>query len=284
MCHGSESTLSPDGQESLYTQSVAPLRDVVIAALVACVGCKARPAQVAIDRNALVGDWEFWCTTESANDATCLGKDPSGDHKVFKPDGTVEWWDRDRFETRSTSDWTLAGDVLSIGYRNAGATETFTVRIVDRALVLWDAHNGRARIYAHPGQRLKLAPSVIATGQPITREVAGVRYGLAVPQGYRLGLVERDRERWEPEHEGFVYTVIVGSWPGGPCPPERATLDAGSSRSWGGDHAFGVGTSLCIRGTSLDVSCDAGSTRGYLEKSEEQAAAAVCNTLTAAEP
>jgi hypothetical protein len=267
----------------LYTLSVAPLRDVVIAALFACIGgCKANPAAVAIDRDALVGDWEFWCTTESATDATCRGKDPSGDHEVFKPDGTVEWWDRDRFDTRSTSDWTLTGDVLSIRYRNAGASEAVTVRIVDRALVLWDAQHRTSRIYARRGERLKLAPSIVATGDPITRELAGVRYGLTVPKGYRLGLVESDRERWEPEQDGFVYTVVVGGWPGGPCPPERATLDAASAQGWGGEHAFGVGTSLCIRGTSLDVSCDAGSTRGYLEKSEERAAVAVCNTLTAA--
>ncbi len=270
------------------------MRCAVLLLLVAFAGCSKgdsgnrRPARPLAE--AILGDWEVWCRTDEEATATCLGKEDAGLFKRFRPGGALT-----AGSTQGTSmdgTWRLDGDSLTLEFTGGGLqlTEHYRARIADDHLILWSVDHDWGVIHGRRGTGFEAAPSPVTDGAPITAELGGVRYSLALPAGYRMTRDDNQRRNYGPSAgEGLVVELVAsprsqtevdGRWVTPPCNPYDYGGVSGSSETIDGvERETSIGLSLCVDGTELVLHCGASHSRGYLEPSEKDAALALCRSL-----
>jgi hypothetical protein len=225
----------------------------------------------------LYGEWESWCVTEK-DVGQCLSKEHDGTHVTFGSDGTFTAATDVPLHGR----WELHGDELSQTVTVYGQTYTehAHVRFRGDSLVMWDGDHGE--IYGRVGATFEPADSPVTDGTPVVRKLLGVTYELPLPAGYRLGEATEHREMWMPKDgDGFTVEIKVNDRGA----PHNTCKDFGGGRGGGSETKNGVerrryvDIMTCLEGANLYGACEVEHTRGYLEKSEEDAAYAMCTPV-----
>lgn len=259
----------------------------ILLVVVACQG-SSRPRE-----EDLLGEWETLCFTDKESTSTCPGKDDHGLYMSFRPGGKLV-----RGAGQNTpwdGKWTLTGDTLEIVFEGGGIRikETYRARLVDGRLVLWNAERGKGKVHGRVGAPFEPAATKTSAGGPTSHAIGGVGYTLTLPAGYRLSRDDNNRQQWSPSAgPGFTVnlslsprarTQVDGQWVTPPC----NDYDYGGVLGAGGvvdgvERDTSIGRSRCLEGSDQALSCNAEHTRGYLEKSELDAALALCDSLVVA--
>lgn len=251
----------------------------------ACSCARSRPL-----REAIVGEWEIVCRTDSEATATCLGREQTILRKTFRADGTMV--SSAVGGTSMEGTWALDGQALVIEHAGGDLAirEDYRARIEDEKLVLWYVTGGFGAVYARRGAEVAFESSEETSGEPVTRPIGGVRYRLSIPSGYRLARDDNQRQRWDPiSGDGLTYSlsltprsreIVDGRERDIPCEPEQRPLAVSTSGT--PDQTHSVGTSICIATSNQSLACNGGHTRGHLRADEIPTATAVCRTLTLA--
>ncbi len=254
--------------------------------LVCASGCgPSRPLAEAI-----LGDWEVLCRTDSASTATCLGKENDGLYKHFQPGGTLVAGAVGG--TAMTGTWTLRGDELELAFEGGGLHlgETYRARIEDGKLVLWYPSGKFGSVLGRVGAAFEPAPSKTSSDERTSHEIGGVGYQLALPADYRLVRDDNNRQQWAPSAgAGFAVrltlspraqTQVDGKFVTPPCDDRDHGRGLGSGEMIDGvQRDTSVGTSICLEGTDKTLMCSTEHTRGYLEQAEKDTALGFCQSL-----
>ncbi|MDC0666185.1 hypothetical protein [Nannocystis radixulma] len=238
---------------------------------------------------AILGEWEIWCRTDSEATTSCLGQENRGLYKRFSPGGALEIGARPGASKAGT--WTLAGDDLLLSLAGGGMhlDEMYRARIVEDRLILWSASRGWGMVLGRTGAAFVSASTVRTSGGETSHAIGGVGYRITLPADYTLTRDDNNRQRWSPEGEGFVVELVLtpraqtrvgDQFVTPPC----NDYDYGGESSTrteiaGVERTTSIGRSLCLAGSDQALSCSAEHTRGYLADDEKAAAAALCQTL-----
>lgn len=262
---------------------VSRILSAVVFVVAACGG-PSRPLTEEI-----LGEWEVLCRTDKESTASCLGKENRGMYKIFRPGGGLVSGAREG--AAWDGKWTLTGDALELVYEGGGlrVKEAYRARIEDGRLVLWDFSKGFGAVHGRVGAPFVPAASKTSAGGPTAHALGGVRYTLALPEGYRLSRDDNQRQEWSPSAgAGFVVLLslsprpqrqVDGEWVAQPC--HEFGLGVGGERRVidGVERDTAISRSLCLEGRDLSLGCSVEHTRGYLEPSELGEAEALCNSL-----
>src|ERR1700683_408335 len=96
---------------------------------VASVACRSHVDHRPL-REAIVGEWDIWCTTDTEAKARCLGKDDSNLVKTFAADGSVEIRAARRGDPPMIGTWTVNGSNVVLAFAGL-STESYRGRIDD---------------------------------------------------------------------------------------------------------------------------------------------------------
>ena len=262
------------------------MRRLALALLVLASACTPpRPLPEAI-----LGEWEVLCRTDEEATATCLGREKRDQYKRFLPGGELVLGAHSG--TSMTGTWTLQGDILGFAFTGGGMQleETYRARIEDERLVLWSTARGRGVVHGRVGAPFVAAPSRRSTGGQTTHAIGGVGYQLALPTDYALTRDDNDRQIWSPAvGDGLAVHLTLaprakrlddGAFVTPPCEPDPAGMVSETTEIDGVRRVVSLGLSRCIDGSDAALACHVEHTRGHLEESEEQAARALCESLS----
>lgn len=261
----------------------------MLSLLVACGACTSPPRPLP---EAILGEWELLCRTDSEATSNCLGKEDSGLYKNFGADGKVVIGARTGSSMQGT--WKLEGEILLLEFNGGGMRleEVYEARIADDRLVLWYASRGFGSVYGRVGAPFEPAASkTAASSGPTEHTIGGVGYSLVLPRGYRLSRDDNDRQQWRPaEGGGFTVQLVLSPRPKmmvdgravtQPCDAGGGGVSSYHNAVGGVERLVSVGTSVCLGDGELGLSCDVEHSRGYLEEGERGEAAALCESLAA---
>lgn len=146
----------------------------------------------------IVGEWEVLCRTDRESTSTCLGKEDMGMFKVFRPGGQVTSGSTQGTSMNGT--YTLEGNRLVLEFRGGGMrlTERYRARIENDRLVLWHTMNEFGVVHGRKGAKFEAAAGPTSSGKPVSHQIGGLRYTIAVPAKYRLTRDDNNRQRWSP--------------------------------------------------------------------------------------
>ena len=239
------------------------------------VGCKSHAKPLP---EAVLGEWEVLCRTDSEAKGSCPGKEDDGLYKILRPGGELEAGSK-KTHVVEHGHWQLTGDELELTEEGGG------MKLVDRYrahmdgdhLVLWST-SGFGTVYGRAGAAFEPAATKTTNGGATDHEIGGIRYTISLPGKYRLSRDDNNRQVWSPA-SGTGFTVrLVAEDEKPPCNPAEYGGTTGASETVEGvERETDIGLSLCLHDHVL--ACSAGHTRGYLEKTEMDAALLLCKTL-----
>lgn len=262
------------------------MRRPALALFLLAIACTpARPLPEAI-----LGEWEDLCRTDTEATATCPGREKRDNYKRFLPGGKLVIGAYSGISMTGT--WTLAGDVLEFAFDGGGMhlEEVYRARIEDDLLVLWYPTRGWGVVHGRAGAAFEATPIRRATGGQTTHAIGGVGYRLALPADYALTRDDNNRQTWSPAAgDGLAVhltlaprarSLVDGAFVTPPCEPDSGGIGSEITEIGGVRRIVSLGVSRCIADADTYLACRVEHPRGHLEDSENAAARALCESLT----